>query len=166
MSIKLYSVFGGKTMKTLVRWNPIREMEALNNAMNHMFERPFVSRRWDSCQSLSGRLALDVSENDDEFVVIASIPGINPDDLEITFDDKALTIKGEIKEEKENHEAHYLLRERRYGTFSRRLSLTTAIKADAIEANYEAGVLRLRLPKAEEAKPKRIAVQVSNLVEG
>lgn len=152
-------------MKTLVRWNPIREM-VVSNAMNHMFERPFASWRWDLSQPLSVTLALDVSENEDEFVVKASIPGINPEDLDITFDDKTLTIKGEIKEEKENHEAHYHLRERRYGTFSRRLSLATAIKADAIEASYEAGVLRLRLPKSEEAKPKRIAVQVPNLVEG
>jgi HSP20 family protein len=104
-------------------------------------------------------LALDVVETDEDFVVKASLPGINPEDLEITYNNNLLTIKGEVKEEKDVEEQRYHLRERRYGSFSRSISLPSSVKADAIEASYEAGVLTLHLPKAEEAKPKRIPVQ-------
>jgi HSP20 family protein len=95
-------------------------------------------------------------------VVKASVPGINPDDLEITFNNNTLTIRGEIKEEKEVEEAHYHLRERRYGSFARSLTLPAGIEANKIEANYEAGVLKLHLPKAEEIKPKKIAIHTKS----
>jgi HSP20 family protein len=102
---------------------------------------------------------LDVAETEEEYLVKASVPGINPDDLDITFTDKILTIKGEYKEEEEKEDVHYHLRERRFGSFSRRLRLPNTIKSDAIEAKYEDGVLVLHLPKTEEVKPKRITVQ-------
>jgi len=92
-------------------------------------------------------------------VVKASVPGINPDDLEITFTDGTLTIKGETREEKNVEETHYHMRERRFGRFSRSISLPTNLDADKIEASYDTGVLTLRLPKAEEMKPKRIEVK-------
>jgi HSP20 family protein len=144
-------------------------MLSLRSAMDRMFDDAFFSRANWELQPFSGDLALDVSENDDEFVVKASLPGINPDELEVSFSGRTLTLKGEIKSEEEKEGEHYHLRERRYGSFARSLTLPTPVNADAIEARYEAGVLTLRLPKVEEVKPKRIAIQGTKspqLVEG
>jgi len=144
-------------MSNLTRWDPFRDMMALRNMMDRWLEPSWsATTGW---QPMSWDLALDVAETEDDFVVKASLPGINPDDLEITYNNNVLTIKGEVKEEKDVDEQRYHLRERRYGSFSRSISLPTTVKADAIEASYEAGVLTLHLPKAEEAKPKRIPVQ-------
>ena len=114
-------------------------------------------------------LAVDVSETADQYVVKASVPGINPDDLEITFNNDVLTIKGEVQSEEESDDRRYHVRERRYGHFSRSLTLPTKIDANKISANYETGVITLTLPKAEEAKPKRIAIQAGKagkMIEG
>lgn len=158
-------------MSNLTRWDPFREMWSLRNMMDRMMDR-WMEPSWSATtdwQPASWSLALDVAETDDDFVVKASLPGINPDDLEITYNNNLLTIKGEVKEEKDVDEQRYHLRERRYGSFSRSLTLPSTIKAEAIEASYEAGVLTLHLPKAEEAKPKRIpvhSVQAPQMIEG
>jgi HSP20 family protein len=158
-------------MSNLTRWDPFREMWSLRNVMDRMMDH-WLEPSWSQTagwQPMSWDLALDVAETEDDFVVKASLPGINPDDLEITYNNNLLTIQGEVKEEKDVEEQRYHLRERRYGSFSRSLSLPTSVKADAIEASYEAGVLTLRLPKAEEAKPKRIPVhnaQSPQMIEG
>jgi len=141
----------------LTRWDPFRDMMSIRNTMDHMFDRALAGSP-DSWQARAWDLALDVVESKDEFVVKASVPGIKPDDLEITFNNNTLTIKGEIKEEKDVDEGQYHLRERRYGSFARSLTLPAGIEANKIEANYEAGVLKLRLPKTEEIKPKKIAI--------
>jgi HSP20 family protein len=113
-------------------------------------------------QSSNWGLALDVVENKDEFIVKASIPGIKPEDIDVSYSDGVLSIQGEMKSENEKEEEQYHLRERRYGTFSRSISLPSHIKGDQIEANYENGVLMLHLPKAEEMKPKRIPIKVGD----
>ncbi len=149
----------------LTRWDPFQEMMNLRTTVDRLFEGAYGQSNL-TTQAANWGLALDVIEDDDAFVVKASVPGINPDDLEITFNDNTLTIKGEVKAEEEIKEAHYHLRERRIGTFSRSLSLGSRVNANAIDASYENGVLTLRLPKAEEIKPKRIAIQVSKMIEG
>jgi HSP20 family protein len=121
-----------------------------------MFEKDFFGpgmdqRNWD--------LALDVAEKPEEFVVKASIPGINPDDLDITYNNNVLTIKGEVKGENEEKDTRYHLQERWSGSFSRSISLPSGVNADTIQASYEAGVLTLHLPKREEVKPKRISIK-------
>lgn len=156
-------------MSNLTRWDPFREMMSLRNAMDRLMEGAFVGPQLNWLQPVSWDLALDVAETADEFLVKASLPGINPDDLEITYDANMLTIKGESKEEREEEQSRYHLRERRYGSFSRSVSLPSTVKADEIEATYEAGVLTLHLPKSEEAKPKRIAVhsvETPKMIEG
>jgi HSP20 family protein len=107
-------------------------------------------------------LALDVMEDEDAYVVKASVPGVKPEDIDITFDKGMLTIKGELKSEEEITKGQYHLRERRFGRFARSLTLPTGVKAESIEAKVDDGVLTLRLPKAEEVKPKRIAVGGTN----
>jgi HSP20 family protein len=95
------------------------------------------------------------------------VPGIKPEDLDITVTKNTLTIKGEVRQEEEKEEERYHLRERRYGRFARSITLPTSVDADEIEANYENGVLTLRLPKTEEVKPKRIEVKSGEkLLEG
>ena len=144
-------------MANLTRWDPFREMVAFRNLMDRMIEGSVSpSGMWNGDE---WNLPLDVSETPDDYVVKASLPGINPDDLEITFENNVLSIKGEIRDEQETEQQHYHLRERRTGTYFRSLTLPSSVKADAIDARYEAGVLTLHLPKAEEAKPKRIAIK-------
>ncbi len=147
-------------MAKLVRWNPFQEMLRMRDTMDRFFEEPW----FESAPAFSGWMTvpLDVSETDEAFRVKVSIPGVNPDDLEITYRDHLLTIKGEIQEVTEEEEGRYHMRERRYGAFSRTVSLPSAIDDSRIEATYEAGVLTLRLPKSEEAKPKRITVRSRN----
>ncbi len=150
----------------LTRWDPFREFATMRNMMDRLFDRTLETQGWS--QPMSWDLALDVAENQDGFLVKASIPGINPGDLEITYTDNVLTIKGQTQEDKEINEDQYHLRERRYGTFSRSVTLPSKVKSDAIEASYDAGVLTLKLPKAEEVKPKRIAISVGQpkMIEG
>jgi HSP20 family protein len=139
----------------LTRFDPFREMLNLRNNLDRLVDGDTSLWDW---EPLRGELALDVKETDDEYLVEASIPGINPDDLDITYNNRVLTIQGEKKEEKEEKETHYHLRERRFGRFSRTITLPMSVDADNIEAEYDKGVLMLHLPKVEEAKPKRISV--------
>ncbi len=149
----------------LTRWDPFQEMLNLRRTVDRFFDNVNPDRDWPSMQ---WGLALDVVENKDDFTVKASVPGINPDDLDVSYVDDTLTIKGEIKSDNEVKDEQYHMRERRYGSFARSITLPVKIKGDAIEANYQAGVLTLRLPKAEEVKPKRISIKVSDekMIEG
>ncbi len=153
-------------MMTLVRrWDPFREMAELRATMDRLLNEtrnlPLLAT-----EETIWMLPLDVSETEDAYIVKASIPGVNPDDIDITLTDNVLTIKAEIKEEKEIEEAKYHLRERRFGVFSRSITLPTAVEADKVEAVYENGVLTLTIPKAEEVKPRKIAVQAHKMIEG
>ncbi len=147
-------------MTTLMRWDPFREMQALRETVDRLFESSLSTWAGEP-RALGWTLALDVAESEDEYLVKASVPGIKPEDLDITFTDNTLTIKGEIKAEEERDEVRYHIRERRYGQFTRSISLPTSIDAEHIEAEYDNGVLTLHLPKAEEARPKRISVRAT-----
>ena len=150
----------------LTRWDPFQEMLNLRRTVDRLFDNVSTDRGWP--QPTLWSLAVDVVENKDEFIIKASLPGMNPEDLDVSYTNDTLTIKGEIKSEDEVNEDQYHLRERRYGSFSRSLSLPTRVKGDAIEASYQNGVLTLCLPKAEEVKPKRIAIKAAdqNMIEG
>jgi HSP20 family protein len=106
-------------------------------------------------------LPLDLIENDNEFVVKASLPGIKSEDIEVTYHNQTLTIKGEMKQEESAGEDKYHLHERRYGMFSRSITLPADVNGDAIKADFENGVLSLNLPKKVEVKAKRISIQSS-----
>jgi HSP20 family protein len=147
-------------MASIVRWDPFREMVTLREAMDSLFENAMITPQTGGQQHrMSGDLPLDVTENEDNFVVKASVPGIDPNDLDITVNGDVLTIKGEMKAEQEKQGERYHLRERRWGSFSRSISLPAPVKTDAVEADYHNGVLTLNLPKTEEVKPKRIAIR-------
>ena len=147
-------------MPDLVRWEPFRELISLREAMDRLFEESFV-RPWGDWLVPFGAetLAVDMYETDDEVVVKASLPGVKPEEIDISITGNTLTIKGETKAEEEVKEKNYIRRERRYGAFSRSLALPTEVEADKAEAVFENGVLTLILPKAEEVKPKSIKVK-------
>lgn len=143
-------------MATLVRWNPTRTMN-LFNEFDRFFDEALAAptRRY----ARSWGLPLDVIEDETGYTVKASIPGITPDDLNITLEDNVLTIQGEMKGETETEGVRYHLRERRQGSFSRSINFPLNVNSDAVAASYENGVLTLNIPKAEAVKPKRIEIK-------
>lgn len=148
-------------MVTLTRWNPAREMMALRNMMDRVFEEGVESPAMRWSEATEWPLALDVVENKEGYMVQASLPGVNPDEIEIVVNDNVLTIKGQVKKDEPAEGVRYHVRERRYGTYSRSLTLPQLVNTDAVDANYHNGILSLFIPKAEEAKPKRIAIQTN-----
>lgn len=154
-------------MTRIVRWDPFRDMLAMRTQMDRIMDE-WLKESNGAENSENGqstlRLALDVRENENAFVVKASVPGIHPEDLEINFNDNTLTIQGETKDEHIDENERYHLRERRFGRFVRSMTLPVAVNADSIDAHYENGVLTLTLPKAEETKPRKINVRNSQPV--
>ncbi len=153
-------------MANIVRWNPVREAANLMNEFDRMLEYPLLRSRWGMPMQAnevvgSWGLALDVAEQGENFTVKASIPGINPDDLNVTLEDNVLTIQGETKDDQTIDEGSYHIRERRYGSFSRSVRFPVPVEGEKVEAQYENGVLTLTVPKAEAVKPKRINVKAS-----
>jgi HSP20 family protein len=147
-------------MANLVRWDPVRDMMSLREAMDRLFEDSFVHPRGVLAPvEGAATLALDVFESDDDVTVRASIPGVNPDDIDISVTGDVLTIKGETSEEREEKQGNYRLRERRYGAFERSVNLPAPVNTDKAEAEFKNGVLTLTLPKVEEVKPKSIKIR-------
>ena len=151
----------------LIRWSPQREvwdpfesLADIREEMNRLFDRSFL-RRGDGGVQGEFAPAIDVAEEKDSFLVRADLPGLSKDNVSVTLQDNYLTIRGEKKHEEETKEANYYHRERVHGTFSRTIQLPTAVDARKIEANFKDGVLQVRLPKSEDAKPKQIDVKVS-----
>jgi HSP20 family protein len=147
-------------MANIVRWEPFRDLISLREAMDRLFEESFIRPRAGWLAPLGTEaLAVDMYETDQEVVVKSSVPGIKPEDIDITITGDTLTIKGETKTEEKVERANYIRQERRYGAFSRSVALPTAIVAEKAKAEFENGVLTLTLPKAEEVKPKTIKVK-------
>jgi HSP20 family protein len=146
---------------TVIRWSPWREAVTLREAMSQLLEdsyvRPRVRHQDKGPQERSHRLPLDVYTTPEEIVIVASLPGLKPDEVDITIEGDTLTIHGEIQAPLENVE--YLFQERGYGVLSRTLTLNVPVEGDKAEAVFENGVLILTLPKAEETKPKVIKVK-------
>ncbi|UCE18269.1 MAG: Hsp20/alpha crystallin family protein [Gemmatimonadota bacterium] len=146
---------------TLVRWRPARDVFQFRDEMDRLFE-DFI-QRFPARRDLGDRMwnpDVDVHETDHEVVVEAEVPGMEQKDIHVTIKDNILTLKGEKKQEKEVKEADYHSVERSYGSFARTFALPTLVVADKASAKYENGVLKITLPKAEEVKPKEVAVEV------
>jgi HSP20 family protein len=151
-------------MTNLARWEPLREMMTLRQAMDRLFEDSFVRPVGLSSVSAAD-VAIDLKETDTDVVVKAELPGVEPDEVDVSIMEGVLVIKGEHKEEKEEKEANYYSRELRYGSFSRSINLPAAINAEKAEAVFENGILTLTLPKTEEAKPKQIKVKTVKVLD-
>jgi len=146
-------------------WKPLRELVPFRE-----FERmrSNFDRLWDSFfgRGLEGRAeggwfpSLDLAETDNELVVKAELPGMDPKDIDISLSDGMLTIKGEKKQEKEEKKSDYHFIERSYGSFTRSIQLPRQVEREKISASYKNGLLRITLPKSEEAKKKEVKIKV------
>jgi HSP20 family protein len=147
-------------MAGIVRWNPLREMAAMQNMMDRVFEetwRPFFEEGGTAMNTL----ALDVHEDDGQYTVTTELPGVKAENIHVRLDGDQLVIEGEIPEQTTEHEGQRsLLKERRYGRFSRRIRLPQQVDSDKVSATYDSGVLKLTLPKSEAVQPRQIPVRV------
>jgi HSP20 family protein len=149
-------------MANITRFNPFNEMVSLHDAMDRLFEDSVVSPL--SWRTLNGETlspAIDVHQTADEIVVTAALPGLKADDVDITITGQTLAIRGEFKADESVGRDQILYRERRYGSFHRQLQLPVRVRSDAASATFEDGVLTLRIPKAEEVKPRQIHVKAA-----
>ncbi|HET9911637.1 MAG TPA: Hsp20/alpha crystallin family protein [Anaerolineales bacterium] len=145
-------------MSNLTRWEPVRDMMTLREAMDRLFDDAFtrpISLRdggWSSP-------AIDMYQTDDEVVVRAALPGFKADEVQINVTGDVLVLRGEMKHEEEKKDRAWHIREQRWGSFERSIALPTDVKADKAVADFENGILTVTLPKAEEVKPKTITVK-------
>ena len=147
-------------MRTMNRLEqPFRGATTLQEQINHLFGNG-LGRTAEESNLTPWAPAVDIYETENELVVKADLPDVNPQDLDIRVENNILTIRGERKFESKVHDDNYLRIERAYGSFSRSFSLANSVNAEAIQAEYHNGVLTLSLPKREEAKPKQIKVNV------
>ena len=145
---------------TIVRWEPLRELTSLQSEMNRLFNTVFdtpsgtsngnVLRRW--------MPAMDLVERGDHFVLKADLPGLSEEDVNIEVEDRVLTISGERKEQHEEGKEGYHRVERSFGSFSRSLTLPQGIDPEAVTAEFDRGVLEIRIPKPEQRKPRKISI--------
>ena len=146
-------------MATVTRWDPFQDVLSLREAMNQLMEESFVR----PAAGQNGKNfvpALDLSETAEGYLVEAALPGVKPEDVEVTVENNVLTIRGETRQEVDEQKRNFHRIERRFGSFQRTVGLPTTVKADAIQASLTNGVLRLEIPKAEEVKPRKISVNV------
>lgn len=144
----------------LVRWNPSNSIFTLRGDVDRLFDN-FFSDRMSPSESFSNITpVVDVEETDQDFLITAEIPGMRKEDIKITFENNYLTLSGEKKSKKDHKEENFHHLERRYGKFSRTLAIPVGVMLDKIEAQYEHGILSIKIPKAEEAKPKQIEVKI------
>jgi HSP20 family protein len=148
----------------LVRWEPVRELSSLQSEMNRLFNTFFDTpttgangggaRRWVP--------SMDLVETDEHFVLRADLPGLTEADVSIELEDNVLTVSGERKTEHEDKKEGFYRMERSFGQFRRSLTLPEGVDADKIAARFDKGVLEVRIPKPEERKPRRVAIQVGD----
>ena len=144
-------------MSNLTRWEPVRDMMTLREAMDRLFDDAFT--RPLSQSGVSVIPAVDLYQTEDDVVVKANLPGLKADDVQITVTADLLTLHGEFKQENEQKGSTYHILERRSGTFERSVMLPTDVQGDKAKADFENGVLTITLPKAETVKPKVITVK-------
>ena len=145
----------------ITRWDPFREVVALQNRMNSLFRDLNVNEGEDPIAAASFVPAVDVYEDAKKVVLKLEVPGIEEKDLDIRVENHTLTVKGERKFEKEEKEENFHRIERRYGSFYRAFTLPSTVDTENVGATYNAGVLKLELKKKAEAQPKQIKVNIA-----
>ena len=147
-------------MSNLMRWQPRNDVVSLRDVMDRLFEDSFVGPRWGwFAPASAANLAINMYETKNEVVVKAALPGVKPEEVEVMITGNTLTISGESKEENEVKEKDYMRKERQFASFTRSVTLPDGLKADQADASFENGVLTLKVPKTEGAKPKTIQVK-------
>ncbi len=150
-------------MANMIRFSPGSEMRNIQREIDRVFDSFFTPRRSGSNGDAASETAVwaprvDLAETEDAYLIHADLPGIAREDLQINYQDHTLTLSGERRAEAKEEGRNYVRMERTAGTFYRAFSLPRAVQSDAIEADYTDGVLEVRIPKAEESKPRRIEV--------
>jgi HSP20 family protein len=146
----------------LVRWDPARELDALQGDMNRLFDSFFGRREGTPANSYGSRRwipPMDLVETEDNLVLRADLPGVDRDEIEIEIKDGILTVSGERKAQHEEKREGFHRVERSFGRFSRSLELPKGVEADSVSASFERGVLEVRMAKPAERKPTRIEIQ-------
>jgi HSP20 family protein len=146
-------------MASIVRWEPFRDVMSLRDAMDRVFEEGLMRSPIPFAPWGMGAMPVDVYETAETVVVKAPIPGVTAEEIDVSITGDTLTIKAELKEEKEVSQENYLRRERRYGSCCRTITLPGGLETDKAEADYSDGILTLTFPKQEEVKPKSIQVK-------
>lgn len=153
-------------MANVVRWDPFGEMGSLRRVMDRWLEeglpRPWRMAGFDG----EAFCPVDMYETDNEVVVRAALPGVKPEDVEVTITGETLTIKGESKQEEQEKKANYFRQENWYGNFARTITLPSMVEADNAQATFENGVVRITIPKAQAARPKTIRLTPKGVIEG
>lgn len=145
----------------IVRWTPARELLTLRDQMDRLVD-DFFTPSWGSRGTWEGTVAsfpMDIHQTDKEYVVKATLPGVDVDDLDVSIVGETLTIKAATQQNQDVKDEAWLLRETRYSAFSRSVTLPSEVQADKVDASYEGGILTLRIPKAEAVQPKAIKVK-------
>lgn len=145
-------------MYGLIRKNKDYPLQLIENAVDRFFDDDLFSLPMAWSASMLEQVAVDMTESPREFIIRASVPGIDPHDLEVTVEGKVLTIRGEVRMDDSIRRGNYFRRERRYGLISRQIVLPTAVNVDAIQASLNRGELTLRLPKITTSRPRRIRI--------
>lgn len=145
-------------MSTLVRWNPLREMAMLQSAVDRIFDETWRTANTPS----ANMLALDVHDSNESYTIIANLPGIDADQINISYHDGTLTISAEISKTEAKEDHRVLVQERMHGNFTRSLNLPQPIDIEQAQADFNNGVLTLSLPKTPEVQPRQIPVRTGN----
>ena len=147
-------------MTVLTRWDPFREFTTLQDRMNRLFRESFGDAREEALTTTTFAPPVDVYEDDHNVTLKIEVPGIEEKDIDVRVENNTLTVHGERKFEKEEKEENFRRVERQYGSFTRTFTLPNTVDSENIEAQYDKGVLKIRLAKKAEAKPKQIKVNV------
>jgi len=149
-------------MTALMRWDPFRELEEMSDRLNRMVTRPATRTNGKESLTVADWMpTVDISETDGEYVIKAELPEVKKDDVKVTLEDGILTIQGERCREKDEKTTKYHRVERSYGSFARSFSLPDQVDENGVKADYKDGMLNLRIPKSEKAKPRAIEVKVA-----
>jgi HSP20 family protein len=153
-------------MMAITRWRPLKEMVSVQDEMSKLFEDFFgkgMPMRWIEDENGIWSPNVDISETKDEIQLTAELPGFNKEDIKLSVEDHTITLSGEKKSEheKEDKKENYYRLERRFGSFTRSFALPTPVQADKVKASYKDGILKVTLPKSEEAKKKEIQINVN-----
>jgi HSP20 family protein len=144
----------------VIKWDPFRDLNMLQDRMNRLFEDAGrgIRRSEEPASTTIWSPPVDIYETDSEIVVQAELPGMDRKDISLNLENNVLTIRGDRQFKKETKEDNYHRIERSYGGFSRSFSIPTTVDDEKIRADYKDGVLRIALPKKEQAKPKQIQI--------
>ena len=147
-------------MTVLTRWDPFREFTTLQDRMNRLVRGSFGDGQEEALATTTFAPPVDVYEDEHNVTLKIEVPGIDEKDIDVRLENNTLTVHGERKFEKEEKEENYRRVERQYGSFTRSFTLPTTVDPENVQANYDKGVLKIKLAKKAEAKPKQIKVNV------